>query len=412
VTAALGTGGSELGAHWRVVMAAALGAAAGITGMSVYSLSVLLGPLSDAFGWSRTEVSAAKTVLTAGFVLTAPLVGYLADRVGVRRLGLMSLAALAAGFFAMTQLGPNIYFFYAALFGLAVAGGATTALVWTRAVATWFQRSRGIALALTLTGPGITGVVTPAFLDAMIQRYDWRAAYIIMGLFALIVLVPLTLFFYENRRGDSVDGTAHGALLRSGMSVAEALRSRWFWQLGAGFLLVGAVVSALMVHLVPLIIGAGVTRNIAVRVAGAFGFAVIFGRLLTGWLVDCFHPPWVAAFFLAMPVAGCLVLAGEPGSMLAVIFAVACIGLAAGSEVDLVPYLAARYFGLKSYGRIYGWLFVAFYIGVGLGPLYLGYCFDRDGNYLFALKTVIPVLLAGVTIVATLGNSRNWEISQ
>ena len=79
--------------------------------------------------------------------------------------------------------------------------------------------------------------------------------------------------------------------------------------------------------------------------------------------------------------------------------------------MDLVPYLAARYFGLRSYGRIYGWLFVAFYVGVGLGPLYLGYCFDRDGNYLFALKTVIPVLLTGVVIVATLGHSRKWEIT-
>ncbi len=409
MTATLDTDGNELGAHWRVVMAAALGAAAGITGMSVYSLSVLLGPLSEAFGWSRTEVSAAKTILTAGFVLTAPFVGYLADRVGVRHLALVSLAALAVGFFAMTQLGPNIYMFYAALFGLAVAGGATTALVWTRAVATWFHRSRGMALALTLTGPGLVGVITPTLLDAMIQRYDWRAAYVIMGVFALAVLGPLTLFFFENRQVDSIGGTPRDAALSTGMTVAGALRSRWFWQLGAGFLLVGAVVSALMVHLVPLIIGAGITRNIAVRVAGAFGFAVIFGRLLTGWLVDRFHPPWVAAFFLAMPAAGCLVLAGEPGSTLAIVFAVACIGLAAGSEVDLVPYLAARYFGLRSYGRIYGWLFVAFYIGVGLGPLYLGYCFDRDGNYLLALKTVIPVLLVGVAIVATLGPSRKWE---
>ncbi len=318
MTDALPTNGTELSAHWRVVMAAALGAAAGITGMSVYSLSVLLGPLSEAFGWTRTEVSAAKTILTAGFVLTAPFVGYLADRVGVRRLGLFSLAALALGFFAMTQLGPNIYYFYAALFGLAVAGGATTALVWTRAVATWFHQTRGIALAQTLTGPGLVGVVTPVLLDTLIQRFDWRAAYIIMGLFALVVLVPLALFFYENRPSEAIAGTAQATSLRAGMTVEEALRSRWFWQLGAGFLLVGAVVSALMVHLVPLIIGAGVTRGIAVRIAGAFGIAVIFGRLLTGWLVDRFHPPWVAGFFLAMPAAGCLILVMEPGSTIAV----------------------------------------------------------------------------------------------
>ena len=141
---------SELRAHWTVVFAAAMGAAAGITGMSVYSLSILIGPLSEAFGWSRAEVSAAKTVLTAGFVLTGPLVGYLADRIGVRQIGIASLALLALGMFSMTLIGPSILGFYVALFLLAVAGCGTTALVWTRAVATWFDRSRGMALALTI----------------------------------------------------------------------------------------------------------------------------------------------------------------------------------------------------------------------------------------------------------------------
>ncbi len=394
-----------------MVFAAALGAAAGITGMSVYSLSILIGPLSEAFGWSRAEVSGAKTILTAGFVLTGPLVGYLADRFGVRQIGIGSLALLALGFFSMTQIGSNIILFYASLFLLALAGCGTTALVWTRAVAGWFDHSRGLALALTLTGPGLVGVVTPQLLDSLIQRYDWRAGYVSMGIFATLTLIPLLLFFRE--KGTTVaparttPATSAAALppQRSGSTVREAVRTQRFWQIAFGFLLIGGVVSALMVHLVPLIIDAGLGRSVAVRIAGVLGLAVIFGRMLTGYLVDRFHAPYVAAAFLFMPVFGCLLLIAGPESVAMIAVAVAFIGLAAGSEVDLVPYLTARYFGLRAYGKIYSWMFVAFYVGVGIGPLFLGWMYDLDGHYTRALAVIIPFLVAGVLAIGTIGRA-------
>jgi len=301
-------------------------------------------------------------------------------------------------------------------------GGATTPLVWTRAVATWFREKRGLAMALTLSGPGVIGVVTPTLLDSLIERFDWRAAYVTMGCFAALALIPVGFWFRENRVAAPVSdavrpagvarpaipaiaSTAAAASTASGYSVREALRTRWFWQIALAFVLIGAVVSALMVHLVPLMMDAGLGRTLAVRIAGVLGLSVIFGRLLTGWLVDRFHPPYVAAVFLAMPVFGCLLLAGETVTPLVVICAIAFIGLAAGSEVDLVPYLTARYFGLRAYGKIYSWMFIAFYAGVAVGPLLLGRIYDRDGHYDAGLLLAIPVLLAGVALVATLGQS-------
>ena len=300
-------------------------------------------------------------------------------------------------------------------------GGATTPLVWTRAVATWFREKRGLAMALTLSGPGVIGVVTPTLLDSLIERFDWRAAYITMGCFAALALIPVGFWFRENRAAAPVSDAARPAggspsampaaaattvsPAASGHSVREALRTRWFWQIALAFVLIGAVVSALMVHLVPLMMDAGLGRTLAVRIAGVLGLSVIFGRLLTGWLVDRFHPPYVAAAFLVMPVFGCLLLAGETVTPLVVICAIAFIGLAAGSEVDLVPYLTARYFGLRAYGKIYSWMFIAFYAGVAVGPLLLGRIYDRDGHYDAGLMLAIPVLLAGVALVATLGQS-------
>ncbi len=417
--------GSEFDAGGRVVFASAIGAAAGVTGMSVYALSILIGPLTEAFGWSREQLGAAKTVATAGFMLTAPFVGIVADRIGARPLAMGSLAALAAAMFWMTQIGPSVASFYLSFFALAVVGGATTPLVWTRAVATWFRDKRGLAMALTLSGPGFIGVVTPTLLDGLIQRFDWRAAYVTMGCFAALALIPVGLWFRENRAAapaararepvavvsaaaasvGTVTAATPGAPGTSGYSVREALRTRWFWQIALAFVLIGGVVSALMVHLVPLMMDAGLGRTLAVRIAGVLGLSVIFGRLLTGWLVDRFHPPYVAAAFLIMPVFGCLLLTGDTVTPLVVVCAIAFIGLAAGSEVDLVPYLTARYFGLRAYGRIYSWMFIAFYAGVAVGPLLLGRIYDRDGHYDTGLLLAIPVLAAGVVLVATLGQS-------
>ena len=411
--------GSEFRAGGAVVFASAIGAAAGVTGMSVYALSILIGPLSEAFGWSREQLGAAKTVATAGFVLTAPFVGWFADRIGARPLAMGSLAALAVAMFWMTQMGPGISSFYLSFFALAVVGGATTPLVWTRAVATWFREKRGLAMALTLSGPGVIGVITPTLLDTLIQRFDWRAASVTMGCFAALALIPVAFCFREKRdppQADTVvesttmaDATATATvaapLTAQGYSVREALRTRWFWQIASAFVLIGAVVSALMVHLVPLMMDAGLGRALAVAIAGVLGLSVIFGRLLTGWLVDRFHPPYVAAVFLIMPVFGCLLLAGETITPLIVVFAIAFIGLAAGSEVDLVPYLTARYFGLRAYGKIYSWMFIAFYAGVAVGPLLLGRVYDRDGHYDNGLLLAIPILLVGVVLVATLGRA-------
>jgi MFS family permease len=405
--------GSEFRDGGRVVFASAIGAAAGVTGMSVYALSILIGPLTEAFGWSREQLGAAKTVATAGFVLTAPFVGWFADRLGARPLAMGSLAALAVAMFWMTQIGPSVTSFYLSFFALAVVGGATTPLVWTRAVATWFRDKRGLAMALTLSGPGVIGVVTPLMLDTLIERFDWRAAYVTMGCFAALALVPVGLWFRENRTAmpaalaarPAQPALAIAAKAASGYSVREALRTRWFWQIALAFVLIGAVVSALMVHLVPLMMDAGLGRTLAVRIAGVLGLSVIFGRLLTGWLVDRFHPPYVAAAFLIMPVFGCLLLTGETVTPFIVICAIAFIGLAAGSEVDLVPYLTARYFGLRAYGKIYSWMFIAFYAGVAVGPLLLGRVYDRDGHYDTGLLLAIPVLAVGVVLVATLGQS-------
>ncbi|MDE0800792.1 MAG: MFS transporter [Rhodospirillaceae bacterium] len=408
---------NEFRAHWRVIVAAAIGVGAGVTGAMVYSLSILITPLTDTFGWTRAEVSGAKTFLTLGFVVTAPFVGYIADRFGVRKIAMVSLFGLAVAMFGMTQMNGNIIVFYASIFALSLAGSCTTPLVWTRGVATWFEEKRGLALGLTLTGTGVAGFMVPVFVGGLVDRYDWRAGYLVMGVAALLAIIPVYFLFFENGRVNkktvaeaAKPETRTSSALQSGFTVPEALKTIRFWQLAFAFTLIGGMISSLMVHLVPLLTDSGMSRSLAVRIAGLMGVAVILGRVTTGFLVDRFHPPYVAAFFLAMPVIGCLLLSGGTPALGLVMAAAIFIGLAAGSEVDLVPYLTARYFGLKAYGKLYGAVFIFFYAGVGIVPPAFGYVFDLYGNYDLALDFAVAALGIGVLAVATLGRAPDFTV--
>jgi MFS family permease len=392
----------EFSIAWKVLLAAAFGTGCGVTGVAVYSLTLFITPLSEAFGWSRAEVSAAKTFMTLGFVVTAPFIGYLADSIGVRRIGILSLITLSMAMFCMTQIDGDIRIFYLGLFLTAVAGCGTTPLVWTRAVATWFREKRGLAFALTLTGSGVAGVISPMIIGTLIDQYGWPFGYVGMGIIALFALLPVSLFFFERPKTsvDDAQTAKRKADADSGLDLRDALMSRHFWQIALGFAIIGGIVSALIVHLVPLLTGAGMERTVATRISSLLAAAVIFGRLLTGYLVDKFHPPYIAGMFLIAPVIGMGILSGDP-VLLAIILAAITFGFAAGSEVDLIPYLTSRYFGLKSYGRIYGSIFVFFYLGVGLGPPLFGYMYDLNGDYSRALIIAIP-LLAGAVIAITL----------
>jgi MFS family permease len=394
---------NEFRRGWPVVLAAACGAGAGVTGVTFYSLSLFLVPLTQAFDWSRTQVSAAKTFITIGLILTAPIAGHFADRLGVRRIALASMTAFALAVLAMTQINANILTFYGGLLVMAAAGGGTTALVWTRGVATWFVRRRGVALALTLTGTGLAGILTPPVIGGLIDGFGWQAGYVGIAAVAALSLIPVWLSFAE--RGAAPADAVHEAPAHGGLTVREAVRTRRFWQNGFAFTLVGAVVSSLSVHLVPLLTDSGLSRATAASVASILGAAVIVGRLLTGVLVDRFHPPYVAGLFLFLPVIGMALFLVAPNVLPLIVLAAIMIGFAAGSEVDLLPYLTARYFGLKSYGRIYGWQFVMFYSGVGVGPVSFGWVFDRFGSYTLALLWGMPALAIGALAIASLGRA-------
>ncbi|MET0985074.1 MAG: MFS transporter [Steroidobacteraceae bacterium] len=386
---------------WPVLLAAALGNGAGLAAVPLYSLSSFIPPLQAQFGWSRGAIGAAATIITAGIFITGPLVGRLCDRYGVRRLALPSMVLLALALAALTQLSSSVATLYVGFVFVAIAGAATTSIVFTRVINTWFDRSRGLALGITMTGSGITAFAMPLLLGAVIPNWGWKAGFLLCAAVALLPL-PVAWFLLHERRTTA----AREQRSAVGMPSAVALRSRHFWTMVVAALVFSCAMGGIIVHVVPLLRDIGFSAERAARTASLLGVGIVAGRLLTGALLDRLHGPWVAASLMSTTAIGLAFLYSGAPSVAPL--AVLIVGLALGSEGDLLAYFTARYFGMRSYAEIFGWLFGFLALGTATGPLMI-MALQGAAGYRNALLTFIVFCLVAAVLLGSLGRYPDWS---
>ena len=392
---------------WYVALGCGIGLACGLATVLTYTFGVFVTPLRQEFGWTQTEIFAALflSVLTITFV--APFFGMLVDRLGARRVilvGLVFEAALVASFYFQDG---NVLTFYLRYVGLAVLGVGTTHIAFTRIIALWFDRQRGLALGVTLAGVGIGGFIWPILSQWAINAYGWRGAYLVIAA-AIIVFGCTTILLVVRDSPQSMgllpDGDAaipgkdratdSGAAF--GVTLKQALAMRHFWMMLVIFLLIGIGVTSVQVHLVPLLISRGVTPMRAANALSILAVALVLGRVGAGWLMDRFFAPRVAIAFLLGPIVAIVLLANGASGWLAFVAGI-LTGLAAGAEVDVTAYLVSRYFGLRHFSSIYAWYYSAYSLGAGFGPLATANAVDRFGGY-----TEILMVHAAMLVVATI----------
>jgi MFS family permease len=397
---------------WRVLLAAAVGNGAGVTGIPFFTFGVFVLPLTAAMGWTRGAVSRGASCLLVGTVISAPLVGWIIDRVGARRVAIVSMLALAMGYLFLTQLSGPVSHFYLAWGAIALAAGGTNPVVWTRAVSLWFDRERGVALGIALAGSGLAGVLAPMVTNRAIEAFGWRGAEVALGIFIGVIAVPMLLVFFHERR----DGLEARAALPqaelpalTGLTLQEAVRTPAFWKIGFGFFFVASVVSGVIINLVPVLIDRGMSPAGSARIAGALGLAVMFGRLGTGYLLDRFSGPRVAVVVIVLAAGGCVLLtiADLPAWM--VTLAAISVGLCSAAEADLVSYLTGRFLGMRAYGRIFGWQLSMYFLGAAAGPLAAGYAYDHFHSYLPTLEIAAGSLLMGAVVLGSLGRPAQFR---
>jgi MFS family permease len=390
----------EFGRGWRIVLAGAVGTAFGISALPFYTLGVFVKPVSAEFGWTREAVQWGFAVQMFGMVVVGWLFGLAVDRYGARRVALLSQVGLAVALAGLSLVGDSLVHWYAAWFLVALLGAGTSPITWTRGIAGWFDRARGAALGLGLLGTGITGLVAPPLVTAIVEAYGWRAGYLALGASVILIALPLIWWLFRDRE----QAATAAPLALEGVSRAGAFRNYRFWVMLVVFALVTFGVGGLIPSLVPLLTDRGLTPAEAAGYASLAGLAVIVGRVAAGFLLDRFWAPAVAVGFLVLPAASCLVLAqGGVQSPVVIGLAAAFAGLAAGAEFDLVAFMVTRYFGMRHYGVIYAVQLVGLLFAGGLAPPLFGRIYDTTGSYDAMLLACAAIFILSPLLLLTLG---------
>ena len=389
--------GSEFSRHWLLVLVCAVGIGVGVSSLPFYTQGLFIEAWIADFGWTRAQASLGILGSTLALAAVLPFIGSIVDRYGLVTPVMISLLGLSLAYVLLGMFVQSIATFVILAMLQAILGSASSPLAYTRAINAVFNKQRGLALGVALSGAGVAATFGPTLISNAIDAFGWRGAYYAMALFTLVVGAVIVLVL-SRLNGAKTAASIDMEAANRDFLVAKA--SRTYWTIMAAIFCLSLGLGGLMIHFVPILLDVGFATNAAVKIAGVIGIAVVLGRLLVGFAVDRIFAPRVAIAILLACISGVLALA-LLGSVVAVPAAFV-IGFSVGAEVDLIGYLVARYFGMHAYGQIYGRQYSTFLIATGLSPVILGAVRDATGTYTASLFTAAAFMVVSAALFAKL----------
>ena len=375
---------------WRVALAACFGVMAGFGSLFVYTFAAFVKPLGAEFGWSREVVSRGFGFAAITLGACSPLLGRWIDRYGPRRIILPCMTVFGCGVALLALLRSQVWQFYVTCIVLGAVGNGAAHLAYSRSISTWFQRRLGMALAFVMVGAGLGAMILPVVAQTIITHSGWRAAYLSLGCIALLLGLPLS-WRYVRERGPVENPAA--LVEHSGKTWQQGLQSFPFWIIVAVLCVSSISMNGAITQMSALLTDRGITAKQAALCASMLGGSSLLGRVVVGWLLDRFFGARVALLVNLVTAAGVFLLA-RANSFSAGCAAAALIGVGAGGEAAITPYLLTRYFGLRSFSTLYGLTWSFYAASAAVGPVILGRAFDSTGSYSSLLVALAAALAA------------------
>ncbi|MBJ22793.1 MAG: hypothetical protein CL933_25560 [Deltaproteobacteria bacterium] len=370
-----------------------LGSMTAQLGLGCMYLSQTLTPAVLAeFGWSRGDFMAAGSPRTFVAALASPIIGMLTHRFGARPVVAVSLFLLGS-VYALTSRIDALWH----VFALSVCLGVVVAGVGDIAVGTviskWVHRSRGLALGLVYSGSNLGGLIVSILGAWWLLEYGWRSAYLGVGLGALGLLLPISLWLIRDPPvgfvPSGLESTDSREMVRvdsvEEVAFSDAIRSRDFWVLGIALFFFYFYYIGLTSNLVLFLTDQGIS---IARASASFGVTVFLG-VTSKVGIGLFADRWPAKIALlvnfALVALASFLLLGIPFTGALPLFVV-IHGVATAAQNVVYPLVVAERFGTRSMAQIYGALMLALLPGGVLGPIFAGYLFDLQGSYELAFQ--------------------------
>ncbi len=381
-----------------VILASVSGLALANSVASLNVLTVFFLPMSDEFQWNRTQISGAASLGALMGAGLAVVTGRLLDRAGPRAILTIGALVTTVAMIALSQTSTimTFYIFYGAA---RVSDQGLIQSVSPSTIAKWFDKNSGLALSILFGITALGGVILPLISQMSITEFGWRHGWMVLAaIMFLIGLLPILMFvrspnnFAVNKYVSESENCTSNEV-----SLSEVLHTKEYWFLTTTVFLTGIATAGIGLHIVPFLVGQGLSPEAAVATVSLRFLASAVGGLLGGVSADRFTPRSLillavstrAFSIIVLILAGTFLTAGISGVL---------GGLSDGIQSTVLVLLLVSYFGKNNVGGIYGINRASAVVGFSAGPMIAGIGFDVIGSYTniflgFLFLTIVTIAL-------------------
>jgi len=382
---------------WRPLLAASLGCSVSLP-LFAYTNSAFAPHLVKEFGWSKAQF-ALVGLATLSTLLVMPLIGRATDRFGVLRVALIGTFLVPLALAAYSLMNGSFTHYVLIFIAVLALGSLTGPLVYTRLIAEYFSRARGLGLTIVNSAPALLAMIVVPLLNQSILTNGWRPTYLLLAGLTLAVSVVAVLLIPRRTapkdRLVAAPGEPPEPVLASGEAFRVILRSGLFWLIVVATVLcmIQTQLHASQMNL--MLIDNGLTTQAAAGIVSIYAASTIAGRIGCGLALDRWPTPIVTCVSMILPAAGFFLLATPWDSYWIIIGAMALAGVSMGAESDLIAYLVARYFHLRIYNTVLSLLMSASFLSSALGSILISTSLRESGSFAPFLYGISVAILVG-----------------
>ncbi len=383
-----------------IAVGCTLGNAAGVISMITATFGLFIVPVSEALGWPRAQFSGVLFLMAIIGVVGYPLAGRAVDRFGIRPVAIIGRICFGLSVALLYFTNDNLLFVYGLYAILGCTSAFASIVVLSKPIPVWFSRHRGLMFAITgAFGINAGAAIMQMLLGSLIPSVGWRDSYLVMAGIALIVGLPAMLLLRERPQAPSPLPAAKAPA--TGNSLREVAQTPVFWALLVGVALGAGALTATVTHIVPILHDRAMAPSIATMTFVTMTMCNALWQVLLGTILDRTPTPRIASAFLLVSLAGVYLLATATDPVL-LLAGGALLGIGTGTEYALLPFVIPRYFGVRSFGAIYGVIYGISALVAGFTPMLADLAFDVSGNYFGALSVAGAAIVVSAGLIASL----------